>query len=232
MRDYPNTKLKAQGEFLLANLSQELGKYQEAIGRYSNVISNWPTSEYAIRAQLKKAICLEKLKHFDQACEEYVKLTYLYPDSQYVADATIRMGNYYYKYKKYGIAARIFTRFQDKNSDHDLGPKSLFLAANCLMRMEKEKEAKAQAINPNAKVSGDYTEAIATLDKLLEEYKDDKGLRAESMYWLADCLGKQNDYKKAYQAFKKLTWDYPETKWAKIARGRLTEEKYAKMEEE
>ena len=28
----------------------------------------------------------------------------------------------------------------------------------------------------------------------------------------------------AYRVFKKLTWDYPESKWAKFARGRLTEE--------
>lgn len=226
MRDYPNTTLKAQGEFLLANLSQELEKYEEAIGRYSNVISNWPTSEYAIRAQLKKAICLEKLKHFEQACEEYVKLTYLYPDSQYVADATIRMGNYYYKYKKYGVAARIFKRFQHKNSDHKLAPKSLFLAANCQMRLEKEKEAQA---GKNA--VGDYTDAIETLNQLLENYKDDKDLRSESMYWLADCYSKQREYKKAYRAFKNLTWDYPETKWAKIARGRLTEETMTRVEE-
>jgi len=230
MRDYPNTTLKAQGEFLLANLSQELENYQEAIGRYSNVINNWPTSEYAIRSQLKKAICLEKLQQFDQACEEYVKLTYLYPDSQYVADASIRMGNYYYKHKQYGISAQIFLKFQKKNSTHKLAPKSLFLAANCLMRMEKEKEEEAKALNPNA--TGNYGEAIVVLEQLLEEYKDDKDLCAESMYWLGDCLSKERNYRRAYQTLKKLTWDYPETKWAKIARGRLTDEKFVKFEEE
>ncbi len=230
MRDYPDTKLKAQGEFLLANLSQELGNYQEAIGRYSNVINNWPNSEYAIRSQLRKAISLEKLEQFDQACEEYVKLTYLYPESQYVADASIRMGNYYYKHKKYGVASQIFLKFQKKNSEHRLAPKSLFIAANCLIRIENDKEEKAKAINPNA--TGDYSEAVRVLEQLLNEYDDDKDLSAEAMYWLGDCLTKQKDYKKAYQTFKKLTWDYPESKWAKIARGRLTDEKFIKYEEE
>ena len=230
MRDYPDTKLKAQGEFLLANLSQELGNYQEAIGRYSNVINNWPTSEYAIRSQLKKAISLEKLEQFDQACEEYVKLTYLYPDSQYVADASIRMGNYYYKHKKYGIAAQIFLKFQKKNPAHELAPKSLFIAANCLMRIENEKEEQAKAINPNA--TGDYGEAISVLEQLLDEYRDDKNLSSEAMYWLGDSLSKQKEYKQAYQTFKRLTWDYPEAKWAKIARGRLTDDKFTKFDEE
>jgi outer membrane protein assembly factor BamD (BamD/ComL family) len=36
--------------------------------------------------------------------------------------------------------------------------------------------------------------------------------------------------KNAYRAFKKLTWDYPEGKWAKFARGRLTEEAMVKAE--
>ncbi len=47
IRDYPNTSLAAQGEYLLANLAQELTNYQEAVGRYANVISSWPDSEYA-----------------------------------------------------------------------------------------------------------------------------------------------------------------------------------------
>ena len=32
------------------------------------------------------------------------------------------------------------------------------------------------------------------------------------------------EMKGAYRAFKKTTWDYPESIWAKRARGRLTEE--------
>jgi hypothetical protein len=31
--------------------------------------------------------------------------------------------------------------------------------------------------------------------------------------------------------YKRLTWDYPETKWAKSARGRLTEEALVKVEQ-
>jgi TolA-binding protein len=230
MRDYPDTTLKAQGEFLLANLSHELGNYQEAIGRYSNVINNWPNSEYAIRSLLRKAICLEKMERFDQACEEYVKLTYLYPDSQYVADASIRMGNYYYKHKQYGISAQIFIKFQKRYPTHVLAAKSMFLAANCLMRMEREEEERSKAINPN--YLGDYSEAIIVLEELLNDYKDDKDLCAESMYWLAECYSRQKNYRKAYQILKNLTWEYPESKWAKIARGRLTDSTYTSYDAE
>ena len=36
IRDYPNTSLAPQGEYLLANLAQELTNYQEAVGRYAD----------------------------------------------------------------------------------------------------------------------------------------------------------------------------------------------------
>ena len=214
LRDYPTTSLAAQGEFLLANLAQELDHNQEAIGRYSNIISNWPDSEYAPRSQFKKAICLEKMGNYDQACEEYVKVTYIYPDSSLVADATVRLGNYYYKEKAYKVAGKVFFKFQQRNPSHALACKALFLSAQCYMKME------------------DFKESVRLLSMLIDEYTDDKDVRAEAMYWLGDSYFKDHNYAKAYQTFKKLTWDYPESKWAKIARGRLTEDVLARFEEE
>ncbi|MHC4885474.1 MAG: tetratricopeptide repeat protein [Planctomycetota bacterium] len=212
IRDYPNTKLASQGEFLLANLAEELEKYDEAITRFSNVLGTWPESEYAPRSQFHLAKCHEKKKDFDAACEEYVKLTYLYPDSDLVKDATIRLGDYYYKQKRYDIAAKIFSQFQARFPDHHLAAKSLFLSAQCFMQDKM------------------YKEAIPILVKLIETYED-KDLLAEAMYWLGESYNKSGDMEKSYQTFKKLTWDYPASRWAKIARGRLTEEAYAKMDE-
>lgn len=215
MRDYPNTTLVAQGEFLLANLAQELEGYQEAIGRYSRVINSWPDSEFAARAQLKKAICLEKLGQNDQACEEYVKVIYVYPDNaNLVADATVRLGNYYYKSESYKVAGQVFLRFRERNPTHLMAAKALFLAAQCQYKLK------------------DYREAAKMLTTLVDEYNDQKDVREEAMYWLGDAYYNAKDMVKAYQAFKKLTWDYPEGKWAKIARGRLTEEVFAKIEED
>ena len=214
LRDYPHTGLAAQGEFLLANLAQELDRNQEAIGRYANIISNWPDSEYAPRAQFRKAICLEKMGNYEQACEEYVKVTYIYPDSPLVADATVRLGNYYYKQKAFKVAGKVFFKFQQRNPAHALASKALFLSAQCYMKME------------------DFKEAVTLLTLLIDQYTDDKEVRAEAMYWLGDSYFKDRNFMKAYQTFKKLTWDYPESKWAKIARGRLTEDELARFEEE
>ncbi len=223
MRDYPNTTLVAQGEFLLANLAQELENYEEAIGRYVNIISSWPDSEYAPRSQFKKGLCLEKMESYESACEEYVKLIYIYPESSLVADATARMGNYYYKQKNYEVAGKIFLQFQQNNPAHSLAPKSLFLAAQSFMKVEEEK------IDPR---THDFSKVLDLFTMLIDQYLDENNLRPEAMYWLGDTMFKTKDYVKAYQTFKKLTWDYPASKWAKIARGRLTEDVFVDLEEE
>ena len=244
IRDFPNSNLKVQGEYLLANLAQELKKYEEAISRYSKVLSNWPDSEYATKAQFKKAICLEKLNMLDKAAEEYVKVTYLYPGSDLTPDAVIRMASLYFKQKKFNVASKIYLRFQKNYTDHKLASRSYFMAANCLILEQKAIEAANKVIEEeNEKLPAkskkrkglqrvSYIDAIEILAKMIETYKDDKAVRPEGMYWLADCQYKNKEYTSSYQTFKKLTWDYPESKWAKIARGRLTDEQFEDIDAE
>lgn len=208
MRDYPDTTLVSQGEFLLANLDEELELYPQAIGRYAAVITRWPDSEYAARSLFKKALCEEKMENFDAASEDYVRVIYLHSDKpDLVADATLRLGSYYYgKAKAFGVASKIFSQFAARNSTHSMAPKALFLAGQCQYKLE------------------DWRAAAEIFEQLVNNYTDNKILRAEAMYWLGDCYYLLADYKGAYQTFTKLTFDYPESKWAKIARGRLTEE--------
>jgi TolA-binding protein len=76
----------------------------------------------------------------------------------------------------------------------------------------------------------DFSRSLDVFEAIYKDTKTDKDLAAEAMYWAGDvCLQKQ-DMKNAYRAFKKLTWDYPESKWAKFARGRLTEDAMVKAE--
>ena len=80
-----------------------------------------------------------------------------------------------------------------------------------------------QAEDYKAAVKG-YTAVVKTPDM-------DKDLVAEAMYWCGHSYMEINDLVKAYQVFKKLTWDYPASKWAKFARGRLADEKLVNIEE-
>lgn len=224
LRDYPNTTLKAQGDFLLANLAQQLEKYNDAIGLYSSVLARYPQSEYAVKSQFQKAVCLEKLNQFIPACEEYVKLTYLYPNDKLAADAKLRLANHYYKQKNYKSAAQIFRRFAENHKDHALASSGMMLAGYSAVKFEEQKIQIAEETKMN--YTPDYTLACTIFQELVEMFPDDKKMRPEAMYWLGDLWfkGTNTDLKaKSYQILQNLIWDYPETRWAKLARGRLAE---------
>lgn len=215
MSTYPNTKFAAQAEYLLANLAQETQHYDEAIGRYTGILYHWPNSEYAPKAQFKLGLCYEKMTppQWDAACEEYVKITYKYPNNPLVADVIIRLGQYFWRIEKYQVAGDVFKSFYERFKNHRLSSRALLLAGQSYIKAKQ------------------YTEAIDTLNELVKAFADDKVVRSEAMYWLADSYMQVKNNKDAYKTFKKLTWDYPETKWAKMARGRLVEDAFRGMED-
>ena len=55
---------------------------------------------------------------------------------------------------------------------------------------------------------------------------------AEALYWCGDCYTREGnlDLKEAYIRFKRLDWDYPASKWAKFARGRLVGDDLSKYD--
>jgi TolA-binding protein len=248
IRDYPNTEAQAQADYLLAELSLEFANeavnedekkkfYTEAISRFSDIVASYPDSPHAPKAQYKKALVFEKTGQIDQACEEYVKLSYRYPDNELVAETIARLGQYFLAKGKALVdkinaeanlvereklkmqaremnrtAAQVFGRLAVRFPDHRLAGKTTVLSAQCYMRAE------------------DMDEAIGVFKKVIESKKAEGDLIAQSMYWCGDCYMKKMDYTNAYRMFKKVTWDYPESTWAKYARGRLTEETLAAVE--
>ncbi len=219
--DYPGTVHAPHAEFLLGNLAQELEKYEEALERYNKVLSNWPDSDFAAKAQLLKGICLEKMNDMDNALDAYVELTYSYPRSPQVPDAILRLAQHFYKTKEFEVAGKIFGNFQTRNPDHDLAAKALFLSAQSFFKGAEERKV-ALGGQYDAKANDWLLDAIGKFEKLIGTYED-KDLKSESMYWLGDCYIKKNDMKNAYITLKRLTWDYPESKWAKFARGQLVQ---------
>jgi outer membrane protein assembly factor BamD (BamD/ComL family) len=124
----------------------------------------------------------------------------------------------------YKTAAQVFSRLSPRFPDHRLAGKTMVLSAQCYMRAQE------------------YARAVEVFKIVIEAKKAEPEVIAEAMYWCGDCymksLGKpDSDLKgeavvEAYRMFKKLTWDYPETVWAKYARGRLTEEALVRADAE
>jgi TolA-binding protein len=241
INDYPNTQSRAQADYLLANLSFEFAKdaanadiarqhAMDAVARFNDIVSSYPESEYAPKSQYKKALVLEKLGQIDQACEEYVKLSYRYPDNELVAETIARLGQYFLSKGKefddqaasqvdpverekvvmqgremFLTAAEVFGRLGERFPQHALASKTRMLSGQCYLRAKE------------------FDKSLEVFEAVYKDEKTDKDLAAEAMYWAGDVSMQKKSLVAAYRAFKKLTWDYPESKWAKFARGRLTE---------
>lgn len=250
--DYPNTEARAHADYLLANLAMEYAeevedpdakkqRYMEAVSRFSDIVSTYADSPYAPKSQFKKALAFEKLGQLDVACEEYVKLSYRYPDNELVAETIARLGQYFMTKGKewqdkanaetdavqkerarrqaldtFKSAAQVFGRLATRFPDHPLAWKTTVLSAQCYIRAE------------------DLDKAIGVFNSVIDAKKAESDLIAQAMYWCGDCYMKRKgseDMVNAYHMFKRLTWDYPETTWAKYARGRLSEKELASVEE-
>ena len=253
LRDYPNTKHAAEGEFLLANLSEQLAEearqrrvqrekdgedvskekdeseplYREAVARFSSILAAWPEGEYAARSQYHKALCLERLGDFARASEEYVKMTYVFPESPLVGDASVRLASYYYKKEqRYDIAGKIYTSFRSRFPAHPQAPNALFMGGQCLVK-QAEKLADGEDVRgKDALVADAYKSAVESFVSLVENYRDipNKELLAQGLYWAGDISFRLKDYPNAYIYLKRTTFEYPESKWARYARGMLLQE--------
>jgi len=258
LRDYPDTEARAQVDYLLANLSMEFAEesdekdvkkkyFLEALSRFAGIVATYRGSSYAPKAQYKKALTLEKMGEIDRACEEYVKLSYRWPDNPLIAETIARLGQYFLRKgdalsakaekeadevqqekiriearQRYVTAAKVFGRLAVRFPSHKLAEKTTAISAQCYMK------------------ATEYAEAVKVFDGVISNDKATKEVRAEALYWSGDCYmnlsegagrRKGDEYLLgAYRKFKDLTWDYPESKWAKYARGRLAGDKLADID--
>jgi TolA-binding protein len=247
IRDFPEFDFRDHAEYLLANLAMEFANdepdetakekhYLDAIGKFSRIVLDYPESEFAPRSQYKKALAFEKMGMLDQASEEYVKLSYQYPDHELIAETIVRLGQYFWQKARdiekaneplvnsgddqeridgekamrearsiFRTAAEVFGRLSARFPEHNLAGKTLVLAAQSWMQAGEQKEASAK------------------FAAVLDQFEDDIEIAPEALYWLGEVHFKGNDFVESYKSWKRLTWDYPKTKWARFARTRLSD---------
>ncbi|MBI2191338.1 MAG: tetratricopeptide repeat protein [Planctomycetes bacterium] len=210
---FPDAEIVDQAAFMLGNLDAEEQRYDDAIVTYRRITRDHADSPVAPEAQFAMAKAFESKGEFDRACEEYVRLAYKYPDSPLLADAMIRIGIYFFDKKDYRTAISVFGRFTDRFPDHSDSVKVYFKMGLAYILGE--------AFLPGAEHFKGFIDKFPQSD-----------LVPAAMYWAGDAFLKGQDARKAYQMFKRCTWDYPETKWAKYARGRLTSPVFDHIAEE
>ena len=157
-------------------------------------------------------------------------MTYLYPESPLVGDASIRLATYYYKNeKRYDTAGRIYSNFQKRFPTHEKADRALFMSAQCHMKMAEalsENARKEKKGAPTSLIADEYHAAVNALASLIDTYRDTspKALVAQAMYWAGDASLRAKDYQSAFLYLKRTIFEYPETEWARRARGLLLQE--------
>jgi len=202
MEDYPDPKYAPRVAYLLAQFSQELDEWPEAIRSYEMIIQQYPENALVPDARYKLAQCHEESGDFDEALEAYVTLAATHPKSPLIASVMIRIANYFFKNKNFTVAAQVGEKFLERFDGNQHAPKIAFLVGQCYYKDEK------------------YSVAGQAFDRFAKLFPDD-ALGADSLFWSGESyrLGRNN--REAFRRYNRCRWDYPSSEAAKYARGRL-----------
>jgi len=223
-------------------------RYQQALKWFSEIPLDYPDTEFASKAQYKMAQTYEKLGEAESAVEEYVKLAYKYPGDELIPSVMARLGDYFQKngqvlkekadalrdktdtaskgevlgldnasYPEFLKAAKVFEKLWERFPDDPLAPLAGLRAGQNFMRAHQ------------------YDRAVQAFEPMIDmEAYDGPSIRAQAMYWSgyareltpvaeSDWATKGNLTGEAYRLYRRITFDFPDSIWAKRARGRLAD---------
>ncbi|NQW46992.1 MAG: tetratricopeptide repeat protein, partial [Planctomycetes bacterium] len=232
-------------------------RYQQALKRFAEIPLDYPDTEFASKAQYKTAQTYEKLGEAENAVEEYVKLAYKYPGDELIPSVMSRLGDYFQKkgqilkdqadplredsddaskaevmrldelsYPEFLKAARVFEKLRQRFADDPLAPLAGVRAGQNFMRAHQ------------------YDRAIKVFEPLIDnESYDGPSIRAQAMYWSAysselwpvpesDWKTGGDNINNAYKLYQRIKFDFPDSIWAKRARGRLADPAFATIIEQ
>jgi TolA-binding protein len=206
---YPDDSVAAHATYYLGNIHFLLGDYPSAVESLQRVIDRWPDSEFKAKALFKLGTSHLKAGKREKAIDSFVNLAYHHPESPLVADAMLTLAQYFSKKKFYHQAIGIGQAFTRKFQAHQKTG-SMFLRLAGWLIMEKQ-----------------LSRAVEVLEEAEKALPDSPHMPAY-LYWHADCLFKthgsrSDEYKKGIILLKRITYDYPDSKWAKYASARLAE---------
>ena len=79
--------------------------------------------------------------------------------------------------------------------------------------------------------AGENRDGLNAFKRVFEhEAYDGPKIRAQAMYWAGMCYENLGEAMAAYSIYKRLTFDFPESKWAAYARGQLSSDRLLTIE--
>jgi tetratricopeptide (TPR) repeat protein len=253
---FRDPETRSQAEFILGNLTFEEADttkktdmkedlYRAALSRYMNVIGSYPDTLHASKAQFKIATVYEKLKEPDIAAQEYVKLAYKYPDSEFLAIAMARLGTHFQrKADEYEKKAKPLLEKKD-NKDalfegtavQKMAVAEYLKAAKIFDRMQTKFPDHEMAGKCGLRAgqsymrAGDNRRAVSVFNRVVKnDSYDGPEVRAQALYWAGMSYESLGESMAAYSSYKRLTYDFPESTWASYARAQLSQDGLMNLE--
>jgi TolA-binding protein len=192
----------AERLYIKASALMEKQTYQEARAVFEDLISTCAGHRLAPKARLQAIICLEKEGKREEAFPLYEGLIADKADSEEAAEALLRMGYYCYNQREYSECREYFSRFLRAFPRHERVAEVDFKRGLTLSLQESFMEA------------GEHFRSFG------QRHPGSDQIPA-ALYWAGDAYLKAGDATRSSEMFKRTIAEYPETKWAKFAKGRL-----------
>lgn len=258
MDQFNDPSTRAHAEYLLGSLTMEEAeaaqdpeiketRYRAALSRFINVTGTYSETLHASKAQYQIATIYERLKEPDIAAQEYVKLAYKYPDSEYLAVSMARLGTHFLK-KASEYEEKSKPLLEKGPDDKDaafegealkkLATAEYLKTAQIFGRLQERFPTDPLAGQAGLRAgqsfmrAGKNQEAVDAFKRVVDEPSyDGPAIRAQAMYWSGMCYQNLRQPMAAYSNFKRLTYDFPESEWAAFARGQLSQENMLNLED-
>jgi tetratricopeptide (TPR) repeat protein len=186
----------AVSEFRFAREMYNDYLYEEALNKFEEIISKYPTSPEAEGSRLYIGNCYMGLKRYTEAELAYQQFINAYPNSQQIPQALYKMAESQYLSGKYGTAAKTYQRLINTYPQNPYSLSSL----------EKVVRAYQQA--------GQLNDAIMAARGIIQHYPDQPQI-PDIYLILADIYLANNMPEGFEETLQKIIADYPtsETKW-------------------
>ncbi len=170
-----------------------LNKIDKAAETYDLITIRYPSSEFALKAFVKKGELFFVNDQFDRALKEYQNILENFPRLKEADAYRLKLGTSHVKLKQFEAARREFKAILDTNLNTPLADQVLFQTANSYF------------------MEGKTTQAIPIYQSLIEHFPKTP-LINEAKFNLADCYEDLGEYDKALTIYKQIQNSYPNPK--------------------
>jgi len=151
-----NPTIKMSSQLQIADIYQEMGRWQEAQKLYEKILREDVSNSYQEYIQFQKGMCFLRREYYSQALECFSDLEKNYPFSKFIPQIKYYLALSYFSEKNYPPAIKLLREFVEKYPQHFLSPKAYYLLGKCFYQQ------------------GNYHQALQVFNYVIKQFKDEE----------------------------------------------------------